>query len=124
MEAATFAASTPTKWKGLRIDLQVLFPDGEVWVDVGTVHFTRNSSIGQIFNWTKRLTAAGNEAVGPRATSAMARETSPVVAEAIMQGQGRPIRPDATDYRFPTHSRETTNGIQAQLLCSNHVTRR
>ena len=81
-EAATYAASTPAKWKGLRIDLQVLFPDGEVWVDVGTVHSTRNSSIGQVFNWTKRLTAAENDAVGARAMSAMAREASPVVAEA------------------------------------------
>ena len=81
-EAATFAASTPAKWKGLRIDLRVLFPDEEVWVDAGTVHSTRNSSLEQVFNWTKKLIAAENEASSSRSTSTMVREASPVIAEA------------------------------------------
>ena len=49
---------------------------------MGTVHSTRNSSIGQVFDWTKKVTAAENEAVGPRATTTMVREASPVMTEA------------------------------------------
>jgi hypothetical protein len=84
-----FAAATPGKWKGLRIDLQVQFPTCEVWVDVGTVHPTSNSTSRAVTIWTEKLAAAERATRGVKARNSMLRVPSPVIKTACSTKHNR-----------------------------------
>jgi hypothetical protein len=86
---AAFAAATPGKWKGLRIDLRVLFPDCEVWVDVGSVHPTSNSTSRAVTIWAEKLAVAERAARGGRARNSMLKVPSPAVKVACVTKHNR-----------------------------------
>jgi hypothetical protein len=85
----TLAAETPKEWKGLRIDRRVVFPDMEVWIDVGTVHPTSCSTERAVTLWNKRLFEAGVASRGVLSRNRMAREASPTVATACRTKHAR-----------------------------------
>jgi hypothetical protein len=73
---------TPGNWKGLRIDIQILFPDEEIWVDVGSVHPTPESSQRTVTIWQEKLDREERKVRNTRKLNSMRKEGSPCVASA------------------------------------------
>jgi hypothetical protein len=71
---------TPTSWKGLRVDTQILFPDEEIWVDVGSVHPTANSSQRTVTLWQEKLDREERVVRNTRKLNSMHKEGSPCVS--------------------------------------------
>ena len=77
---------TPQNWKGLRIDLRIMFKDAEIWLDVSSRHPTAASTTAAVTKWTRDLRAAETAALGNRLRrSAMERMPSPAVRTACAE---------------------------------------
>jgi hypothetical protein len=77
-----YAMATPGGTKGLRIDIQLLFDDEELWIDGGAVHPTSYSTEAAVTKWVKNHSAANKEAGGLLRVNGMLMQPSPNVRTA------------------------------------------
>ena len=124
-----YASSTPNDWKGLRVDVRLVFPEREMLVDASSAHPTPPSTSRSVFLWAKRVVEAENDAGGILANSEQSRVPSPAVRtrardkhtkynplmELIRQQHKRKIRPPIP--KFYTAVVSHTGELASDFIC-------